>query len=136
MSMPTYRTLATCSSFGASEAHDVSTFGFVGEVVDIFPIFPQGHALIMVSSAIAVTDPMRITDEERTHMLLYTEVDDLSAGLVTHITYTTFSPSTHLVLGTLKFLPAARVLLATGLLLSESSKLLMALPLEGTDTAP
>src|SRR6266550_6635211 len=62
--MLTDRTLATCSSFGASEAHDVSLFGFMGQVIDIFPIFPQGHALIMVPSAITVADGMGITNEE------------------------------------------------------------------------
>ena len=40
MSMPTSRTLATCSSFGASEAHDVGLLGFVGEVVDVFAVLP------------------------------------------------------------------------------------------------
>jgi hypothetical protein len=64
VSVPTYRTLATCSSFRASEAHDVGHFGFVGEIVNILAIFPQGHALIVVPSAIAVANPMRIPDEE------------------------------------------------------------------------
>jgi hypothetical protein len=41
--MPTYRTLAACSSFGASEAHDVSLFGLVRQVVDILVVFPQGE---------------------------------------------------------------------------------------------
>jgi len=38
--IPAYRTLATCSSFGASEAHDVGLLGFVGEVVDVFAVLP------------------------------------------------------------------------------------------------
>ena len=48
--MLTDRTLATCSSFGASEAHDVGLLGFVGEIVDILAIFPEGHALVVVST--------------------------------------------------------------------------------------
>ncbi len=42
--VPTARTLATCSSFGASEAQDVGLFGFVSEIVNVFAIFPQGHS--------------------------------------------------------------------------------------------
>ncbi len=38
--LSTCRTLAARSSFRASEAHDVSLFGFVGQVIDVFPIFP------------------------------------------------------------------------------------------------
>jgi hypothetical protein len=55
--MPTDRTLATCASFGASEAHDVGLFGFLREVVDILAILPQGHPL----TRSAVTDAMGIT---------------------------------------------------------------------------
>ena len=48
--LPTDRTLARCSSFRASEAHDVGLLGFVGEIVDILAIFPEGHALVVVST--------------------------------------------------------------------------------------
>src|SRR2546421_9602123 len=46
MAMLASGTLATCASFGASEARDVSLFGFVGEIIDVFAILPQGHAAI------------------------------------------------------------------------------------------
>ena len=38
--MPTSGTLATCASFGASEAQDVGLFGFMSQIVDIFAVFP------------------------------------------------------------------------------------------------
>jgi hypothetical protein len=56
--LPTARTLARCSSFGAGEARDVSLFRFVGQVVAIFAIFPQGHALIVVPTSVLVTNPV------------------------------------------------------------------------------
>ena len=43
--MPASGTLATCSSFGAGEARDVSLFRFVGEIVDI--LFFRTHASIL-----------------------------------------------------------------------------------------
>src|SRR4051794_29461321 len=86
--VPTYRTLATRSSFGASEAHDVGLLGFVGQVVDIFAIFPQGHTLVVVSTTIAVTDTVGITNEERANFLLNTESDHLACCFVSHITNT------------------------------------------------
>ena len=58
--MPTYRTPAAGSSFGAGEARYVSLLRFVGEVVNILAIFPQGHTLIVVSAVILVADTMRI----------------------------------------------------------------------------
>ena len=87
VSMTTDRTLATCSSFGAGEAHDVDLFGFVGEVVEITAVLPKGHALVMASATIAVTDAMRIPNEERTNLMLNTEVDHLPGGFVSHVTH-------------------------------------------------
>ncbi len=116
--MPTHRTPARCASFRAGEAHDVGSFGFVGEIVDIFTIFPQGHPLVVVSAIIPIAHPMRIADEERTDLVLNAEVDDLSGGLMPQIADTPLSPTALLVLSPLQFLPSARILLATRLLLS------------------
>src|SRR5712671_1313926 len=71
-------TLATCSSFGASEAQDAGLFRFVGQIVTILAVFPQGHALIVVTAIIAVTDAVRIADEETSHLVLNTEVYHLA----------------------------------------------------------
>jgi len=96
----------------------VGSFGFVGEIVDIFTIFPQGHPLVVVSAIIPIAHPMRIADEERTDLVLNAEVDDLSGGLMPQIADTPLSPTALLVLSPLQFLPSARILLATRLLLS------------------
>ena len=80
--MPAYRTPATGSSFGAGEAHDVGLFRFVREVVDILAIFPQGHPLVVVPSAIMGTDPMRVANEERANVVFLTEIDDLARCLM------------------------------------------------------
>ena len=57
-------TLATCASFKASEALDASLCGFVCEVVDVFAIFPQRHALVMVTPTILVTHTVGIANEK------------------------------------------------------------------------
>jgi|SRR5215469_12955535 len=103
--MPTDRTPATCSSFRAGEAHDMGSFGFVGEVVDIFPIFPQGHPLVVMASLVALAHAMRIADEERANFVLNTEVDHLSRGFMAAVTDATFSTTALLVLGPLQKWP-------------------------------
>src|SRR5947209_4005006 len=62
MTMPTSGTLATGSSFRASEARDVSLFGFVGQIVDIFPILPLAHALVVMFATILLAHPMWVAD--------------------------------------------------------------------------
>ncbi len=132
--MPTARTLTRSSSFRASEARDVSSFRFMGEIVDILAIFPQGHTLIVVSASIAIAHPMRIADEQRSYLMLNAKVDDLPARLMTQITDTSLSPMTLFVLGSLQFLPPAGIFLAAGLLPGKLSQLLSPLPFERTDT--
>ncbi len=131
--MPTYRTLATCASFGASEAHDVGLFGFLCEVVDILAILPQGHPLVMVTTRIALTDAVGIADEERTNFLFLAKVDHFTSSFVTQITNATFCSCLDLILGSLQLSPSARVLLASGLLLCNLTQLLASLPFERPD---
>src|SRR5258708_605692 len=133
--MLTDRTLATCSSFGASKAHDVSLFRLMGQVIDIFAVFPQGHALVVVPAAIPVADTMRIPDEESAHLLLLAEGDHFSCGFVSHITNPAFCSCLDLILGFLDFLPPSGVLLASGLLLGNLAQLLGSLTFERPDTA-
>jgi len=77
-----------------------------------------------------MTDTMRIADEECADLLFLAEVDDLSCGFVSHITQPMLCSQLDLVLGFLKFLPSARVVLASGLLLGNLAQLLIALSLE------
>ncbi len=42
-------TLATFALFRASRALDASLCRFLGDVVDVLAIFPQGHPLVMVT---------------------------------------------------------------------------------------
>lgn len=132
--VPTYRTLATGSSFRASEAHDVSLFCLVGQIVDIPAIFPRSHPLVVVPSAIPVADTMRVTDKELAYFLLNTKVDHLACCLVSQITDTTLCSRFDLVLGTLQLLPPARIVLALGLLPGKFSQLLASLPFERPNT--
>jgi hypothetical protein len=136
MFMLTARTPARRSSFGAGEARDVSLLSLMREVVDVAAILPLAHALIVVFATIVVADAVGITNEEGTNLVFDTKVDDLSRGFVTQITDTTLIAFAHFILGALQFLPASRVFLTTGLFLGDLSHLLIALPLEGTDTTP
>ncbi len=136
LAMPTSGTLARCSSFGASEAQDVSIFGFVGEIVDVFPVLPAGHALVVMPALVLLAYAVRIADEEAPHRMLNTKVYDLPSRFVTHISHTPGNSSADLVLSTLQVLPAPRILQTSGLLLGNLAQPLMPLPLEATDSTP
>ncbi len=107
MFMPTDRTLATCSSFRASEAHDVSLLAFVGEITDILPVFPQTHALILMPPFVLITHSMRIADKERSNVPFNTKIDDFARRLMALIANTPLGTSRELVLGALQLLPSS-----------------------------
>jgi hypothetical protein len=132
--MPTDRTPAAGSSFGAGEALDVGLFCFMGQVVDIPAILPKRHPLVVMPSFILIAYPMRSADEEQADLVFDTKVDHLTGRFMSLVTNTSFCSSALLVLRSLQFLPTAGILLATGLLFGKLSKLLGALMFEGTDT--
>ena len=136
VTMPTAGTPARCSSFGAGEARDVSLFAFVGEIVKVFAVFPHRHALVVVPATRTCAHAMRIADEEVTHFLLHTEVDDGPRRFMAQIADTPLRPPADPLLGTLQFLPATRVLRAMGLLFAQLTHLPVALSLERADTTP
>src|SRR6266700_3840558 len=119
VAMPTCRTPARGASFGADEAHDVGLCSFVGEVIDVFPIFPLGHALVVMPASISVAHAVRIADEEAAHVLLNTEVNDGPRGFMARITHAPLRSAADVVLRPLEFLPAARVFLTAALLAGE-----------------
>ena len=128
--VPAARTPATCSSFGAGEARDAGLFGFVREVVNVLAVFPASHALIVIPASLSLAHAVRIADEERSHLVLDTEVDDLPCGFVSQITDALFGSPAVLVLGALQLLPTAGVLRAATLLFGELAQLSQSLPLE------
>jgi hypothetical protein len=136
VAMPTARTPARCPSFGAGEARDVSLLGFVSEVVDVLAVLPQGHALVVVTTSITVTNTVRVADEERSHVPLHAEVNHLTGRFVPQIADTPLGSAAVLVPGALQLLPAPRVLLAPALLFGELAQLPAALPLERANAAP
>jgi len=131
--MPTDRTPAAGSSFGAGEAQDAGLVCFMSQVVDIPAIFPKRQALVVMPSFILVAYPMGIADEERPDLVFYTKVDHLAGRFMSLVTNTSFCSSALLVLRSLQFLPTTGVLFATGLLFGKPSKLLVALMFERTD---
>ena len=134
--MPTRRTPTRCSSFGAGEAHDVSSLAFVGQVGDVLAIFPQRHTLIVVPAFVLRADTMRIADEEGSHLLLDAEVEHFARRFVSQVTNAPLGPATLLVFSMLQSLPAPGILLAPGLLLRNLAQVLRPLTLERTDAAP
>lgn len=135
VSMPTSRTAARCSSFRAGEAHDVSSLAFMGQVVDVFAIFPQGHTLIVMAPIVLITDTVGIADEEGANLLLNAEVDDFSRGFVPQVTNTPLSSAALLILRSLQFLPATRILFAPRLRPSNLPQLLASLVFERANPA-
>ncbi len=134
--VPTSGTPAGGSSFGAGRARDAGVLGFVDQVVDVFAVFPQGHALVVVPPAVLGAYTVRIADEERPYLVFYTIVDDLARSFVPEIAHAPLGPSARLVLRALQLLPAPGVFLAPAPLLSELPELPVSLPFEAADAAP
>src|SRR5260370_8559394 len=82
MFMPTYRTLAACSSFRASEALDAGLCTFVREIVDIFSILPLRHTLVVISSFLLLAHPMRFAGEDDTNLLSLAKLHPLALDLL------------------------------------------------------
>src|SRR5438046_10707627 len=91
-------------------------FCFVGQIVDVFALLPQGHTLIMMPPVLLVAYTMGVADKERTDFVLNAEIDHVAGGLMSLIADTPFSASTLLVFGFLQFLPPTGILGASGLL--------------------
>jgi hypothetical protein len=111
-------TPATRASSGGGRAQEASLNGLVGEVVDVAPVLPLGHAPVVVAAAV------RVADEERAHLVFGTKIDDLPLG-----------PSADFVFRPLELLPAPGASLVAALLPGDFSRLLCSLALERTDTA-
>jgi hypothetical protein len=129
-------TPARCSSFRAGEARDAGSFGFMGQVVDVFAVFPASHALIVVPSALSIPHAVRVADEERPHPVLDTEVDHSPGCFIAQVPDTPFSTVAELVPGSLQLPPSAGMLLAPALLFGKMPQLPIALPFERANTAP
>ncbi len=134
--VPTSGTPATGSSFGAGRARYAGLHGFLGQVVDGFAVFPQGHALVVVPATVPGAHAVRVANEERPDLVFYTKVDDLARRFVPEIAHAPLNPLARLVLRALQLLPAPGVFLAAALLLGELPELSVALPFEGADAAP
>jgi len=134
--MPTGRTPAARSSFGAGEARHMGLFAFVGEIVHVFAIFPQRHTLVMVSPVVVITDSMGIANKECAHLFFDAKVNHFSRGFMTQITNTPFSAATLLVFCVLELFPAPGILFASTLLFGNLTKMSVSLPLQRTNTAP
>src|SRR5205807_1283724 len=102
---------------------------FMGKVVNVFAIFPQGEALIVVSPVITMTHPMGIAHKQRSNLLLCAEIDHLSRGLMAQITNTPLCATALLVFRLLEFLPAPGIFGAVTLLFGKLTKLLVPLSL-------
>jgi hypothetical protein len=126
----TYWTLAACASFGASETLDVSLFSFMRKIVDILAVFPQGHALVVVTTRIAIAYTVGVANEEGPNLSLLAEVDHFAGGFMAQITDATFCSCLDLVLSSLQLSPSSRVLFASGLLFGKRTLPLRSLALQ------
>lgn len=133
--VPTPGTPARCASFRTGEALYVGGLALMSEVVDVLAIFPASHALIVVSAFVLIADSMRVANEEGSHLVLDTEVDDFARGFVPQVTNAPFSTTALLIFGSLKSLPTPGILFATSLLLRNLTQLLASLTFERADTA-
>ena len=96
------------------------------------PIFLLG---LVAPAALAMTHTVRIANEERSHLIGDTDVDDLPGRFVPLIANTSETQLPHLVLDALQLFPTTGILLAVALLLGKLSKSFRAVMLERTDSA-
>ncbi len=104
---PACRTLARRSPFRASEAHDAGLLALVRQIVDVFAIFPLGHALMMVPSCWAIAHPMGIANVENPDLLGLTEMHDFAGAFVPQVAHLPLDAGTHLPAGSLQLAPAS-----------------------------
>ena len=109
---PTYRTPARCSLLRTGEALHVGLFGLIGEIGNVFAVFPLAHTLVMMAPAPPIPDPMGIADEERADAMLLTEGDDRSRALVPQVADLSTLPGAHFPSCSLKFPIPPRAFLA------------------------
>lgn len=57
------------------------------QIVDVFAIFPLGHALMMVPSCWAIAHPMGIANVENTDLLGLTELHNLAGAFVPQVAH-------------------------------------------------
>ncbi len=136
MTMPAAGTPAAGASFGAGRARDAGLFRFMGEVVDVFAVFPLRHAAIVAPATVAVAHAMRIADEERSTCRSTQKSMTLRVALCRRSRTRRSARRQHFIFRALQLLPAPGVLLAAALLFGELAELPASLPLEGTDAAP
>ena len=84
----------------------------------------------MVPPAVPLADAMRIANVDRPDLVVNTKVNHVPSGFMACITNTPVRAFADRILGALQFFPAARVLLAPGLLFGQLPHLPIALPLE------
>src|ERR1700730_4001660 len=136
MFMPTYGTLATCSSFGASEALDLGLFAFMGEIINVTTVLPQAHTLIVVASSVPISHTVGIANKEGPNFLFNAKIDHFAGSLMALITNTTFDSSRLLVFGTLQLFPATGMLRTPGLILANDTQGFGPLTLQRTNSTP
>jgi hypothetical protein len=73
----------------------------MGQIIDIFAIFPHTHPLVMMSSVLPVSHTVRIANEKRANLVLDTESDDFAGGLVSLIADPSLRTAALLVFGVL-----------------------------------
>ena len=134
--VPAYWTLAARSSFAAGEALDAGLFALVGQIVDVFSVFPLGHALVVMPSFVLLAHAMGVANKKCPNLLFFTEVKHLARGLVPQVTHAPLDATRHLVLRPLQFLPATGVFLTACLFFGKLSVPHVALALEAANTTP
>src|SRR5215469_1937463 len=106
------------------------------EIVDIFPILPADHTLVVMPSLVLLPNAMRVANEKGAYLLLLAKRDHLPGCFVAQVAHTALDTTDHLVLRSLKLLPAARVLLTASLFFSNPPVPHVVLAFEATNAAP
>lgn len=102
----------------------------------VFAVFPQGHALVVMSAFVLPPHAVWVANEEAADLSLEIEVNELPGRLVSQVAHAPSDSAAHLVPGALQLLPAPGMFLAPALLFGELPELSASLPLEAANAAP
>lgn len=103
-----FRTPAGGSPLVAGEAHDAALLTLVREIVNILPIFPAAHSLVMVATGLVVAHAVGVADKERPDAFPHAEINHPAGAFVPQIADLPFGAGGDAGAGALEFPPAAR----------------------------
>lgn len=113
VTMAAYGTPAGRTSLVPGEAHDAVFFRLLFQIVDVLPVLPLAHALVVVTATISAAGSVRVANENRLHPMRRTKIHYLPRSFMPQITDPTLASEGESGTSFPELFPAARAFLAT-----------------------